>query len=163
MSDQNPKIDPMKELANLRDTVSKVVEKGSAVVGKAIEQGVHTVQNAAAGGGTGIKVDVYELENQIVIRTSPIDGLVAESIEVSMEGTTLMISGETREEEVPAGANFLLRERKFGIFQRGVVITIPVRAQEAKAKLNKNSALTVTLPIDQANYQRTINIAEDDE
>jgi HSP20 family protein len=161
MSDQNPKFDPMKELANLRDTVTKVVEKGSAVVGKAIEQGVHTVQNAA-GGGSGIKVDVFELNHQVVIRTSPIDGLVGDSIEVSMEGTTLTISGETREEEVSPDANFLVRERKFGIFQRAVTITIPVRAHEAKAKLTKN-ALTVTLPIDEANYQRTINVSDSDE
>lgn len=156
MSDQ--KFDPMKELSNLRETVSKVVEKGSAVVGKAIEQGVQTVQNVTS--GSTIRVDVYELDSHIVIRTSPIDGLLPESIEVSMEGNTLTISGETREEEVSARANFLMKERRFGIVSRAININIPVRAQEAKAKLNKNGTLTVTLPIDQERYTN-INISED--
>lgn len=159
MADQ--KFDPMKELANLRDTVGKVIEKGSQTAGKIIEQGIQTVQSAT-GGGSSIKVDVYELDDQVVIRTSPIDGLMAETIEVSMEGSALTITGETREDEVPPKANFIIRERKFGVFQRSVTINIPVKAQQAKAKLNKNGTLTITLPIDVDNYT-SIDVSDDAE
>ncbi len=149
MSDD--KFDPMQEIARLRDKATRVIEQGAATVGKVVEQGIQTVQSATSG-GTSIKLDVYELENSIVIKTSPIDGLVPTSIEVSMEGNVLTISGETQEDEVPAKASFLLRERKFGIFARTVTINIPVKSNEAKAKLNKNGTLTVTLPIDQDRY-----------
>jgi HSP20 family protein len=157
MSDN--KFDPMKELNNLRDTVGKLVEKGSATAGKALEQAIHTVQSAT--NQSSIRVDVYEFNSQIIVKTSPIDNLVAESIEVSMENNVLTISGETREDETPAQATYLTRERKFGLFSRGVTLQIPVKAHEAKAKINKNS-ITVTLPIDQTAYHN-INISDDEE
>jgi len=145
------KFDPMKELANLRDTLGKAVEKGAQTAGKFIEQGIQTAKNVT-GGTTGIKLDVYQQDDQVVIRTSPIDGLVADSIEVSMEGNALTITGETREDEVPQNVNFIVRERKFGIFQRSVNLSIPVKAQQAKAKLEKKGTLTITLPIDVESY-----------
>ncbi|MCU0514734.1 MAG: Hsp20/alpha crystallin family protein [Anaerolineae bacterium] len=157
MSDQ--KFDPRKELASLRDTVGKVIEKGSQTAGKIIEQGIQTVQ-AAAGGGSAIRLDAYELENEVIIRTAPIDGLLPESIEVSMEGTTLLITGETREESLSPRVNYLVRERKFGVFQRSLTITIPLKAQQAKAKLAKNGTLTITIPIDVDNYT-SINVDDD--
>ena len=138
MSDQ--KFDPMRELSNLRNTV-----------GKAIEQGIQQVQ-AATTPQSQIRVDVYELEDSVIVRTSPIDGIVANSIEVSMEGEILSIRGETRPDDTPAAASYLLQERRFGQFLRTVPISIPVKSKEAKAKL-KNGILTITLPVDTDQYQ----------
>jgi len=137
MPDQ--RFDPIKELNNLRDSV-----------GRAIEQGIQSVQVAAS--GAQVRLDIYELNDEVVIRTSPLDGLAADSIEVSMEGDVLTIRGETVAEETPLNASYLLQERKFGAFSRSVTIPIPVRSQEARAKL-KNSVLTVTLPVDKSRYQ----------
>lgn len=149
MSDE--KFDPIQEINRLRDRASKVIEQGAATVGKVVEQGIQTMQSATSG-GSSVRLDVYELNGSIIIKTSPLDGLVPSSIEVSMEGNALTISGETQEDEMPANASFLLRERKFGVFARTVTINIPVKSTEAKAKLNKNGTLTVTLPIDQDRY-----------
>jgi HSP20 family protein len=137
-------LDPMKELNRLRNTVGKVIEQGINTV-----QGA--VQSAAAVGA--VRLDVYELKNEVVIRTNALDGLVAESIEVAMEGAELTIKGVTEAEEMPAEASYFLQERRFGPFERTVTIPIPVRSEEAKAKLGKNGILTVTLPIDKGKYQ----------
>ena len=135
MSEQ--RFDPMKEISNLRNSL-----------GKAIEQGIQTV----TGIEKQIKLDIYELGDVVVIRTSPIDGLNPQSIEVSMENEILTISGETTPEETPANASYILQERRFGKFTRTANIPIPVQSTKAQAKL-KHGVLTVTLPIDKGNYQ----------
>lgn len=133
------KFDPMKELANLRQSVGRV-----------IEQGVQSVQAIAS--TSPIRVDVYEVEDTIVVRTSAIDGVVADSIEVNMENDVLTISGDTRPEPTPANASYLVQERRFGPFTRTVPINIPVRSSEARAKL-RDGVLTITFPIDRDRHQ----------
>lgn len=130
MSDS--RFDPMKELNTLRQSVGKVIEQGL--------QTVQSVTNAQT-----IKLDVYELDDVVIIRTSAIDGIVPDSVEVSMEEGLLTINGETRPEPTPATASYLLQERRFGAFSRTVEIAIPVQSHEAKAKL-KDGSLTITLP-----------------
>ena len=140
----NEQLDPMKELNRLRNTVGKV-----------IEQGINTVQGAvqSAAAIAAVRLDVYELDNEVVIRTNALDGLVPASIEVAMEGAELTIKGVTEAEEIPENASYFLQERRFGPFERTVTIPIPVKSDEAKAKLGKNGVLTVTLPIDKGKYQ----------
>ncbi len=148
MSDQ--RFDPMKEFNNLRSTVGKAIEQGINTV-------QHTVQNAA---GVGVRLDVYEVDNEVVIRTNPLDGLLPESIEVSMEGEVLTIKGVTEAEETPAYASFFVQERRFGPFERTVTIPIPVKSTEARAKLGKNGSLTVTLPVDTDRQNITVTPTE---
>ena len=113
------KFDPRRELNNLRETVEKALQTGSTVAGKVINQGIQTVQNAT-GGTAPMRFDVYELNDEVVIRVAPIDGLMADSIEVSMEGTTLTLVVQTQADEVSPKANYAMRERKFGIFSRSI-------------------------------------------
>jgi len=141
----NQKFDPMKEINKL-----------SKSVGKVIEQGISTAQTTlqTAGIGTqGVRLDIYELNDEIVVTTNSLDGLDKTSIEVSMEGDVLTIKGQTIPEETPLGASFFLQERKFGTFTRSVTISIPVKPQEAGARVSKTGVLTVTLPVDKDRYQ----------
>ena len=138
MADEQ-KGDLMKELNRLRDAT-----------GKGIGQGIKEVQSAVqiATASTAVRLDIYEFENELVVQTSALDGLDPKSIEVSMEADILTIRGETIAPDVPEGAKFIARERKFGVFDRSVQIDIPVKSGEAKAKLSKSKVLTVTIPID---------------
>ena len=143
MSEQ--KFDPMKELNKLSKTVGKV-----------IEQGINTAQNTLQTAGIGapaIRLDVYELNDEVIITTNALDGLDKHSIEVSMEEGVLTIKGQTVPDETPVGASFFLQERKFGPFSRSVNIPIPVKPQEAGARVSKNGVLIVTLPVDKDRYQ----------
>lgn len=138
MSDQ--RFDPMKEFNNIRKNV-----------GKAIESGLESVQRAT--GTQTVRVDVYELDDNVIVRTSPLDGLDPESIEVSMEGDLLTIKGETFPEKTPPYASYFLQERRFGPFSRAVTIPIPVRSEQARAKLLTGNTLQITLPVDTDRYQ----------
>lgn len=148
MSEGNPnnpnphdeqRIDPMKELNRLRSSVGKVIEQG-------ITQVQSAVQNATA--ANSVRLDVYQSGDEVIIQTNALDGLEPTSIEVSMEGEVLLIRGETIAPDEPDDATYLLRERRFGQFERSVTIPISVKSEEAKAKLSKTGVLTVTLPID---------------
>lgn len=151
MADEE-RFDPMREIARLGNTMGKVIEKG-------INQGINQVQSLT--NPSVLKVDVYVYEDNVVVRTAPIDGEVVDgSLNVSMEGNVLTIGGETRAEEVPALASYVVQERRFGVFERTVTINIPVKSNEAKAKL-KNRVLTITLPID-TELQQEIEITPDE-
>lgn len=138
MADEQ-KVDLMKELNRLRD-----------VTGKVIGQGIKEVQSAVqiATASTAVRLDIYEHDNELVVQTSALDGLDPKSIEVSMEADILTIRGETIAPDIPEGATIIARERKFGVFDRTVQIEIPVKSDEAKAKLSKSGVLTIRIPID---------------
>jgi HSP20 family protein len=155
------KFDPRRELNNLRETVEKALQTGGTVAGKVINEGIKTVQNAT-GGGSPMRFDVYELNDEVVIRVAPLDGLIADSIEVSMEGTTLTLVVQTQGDEVSPKAQYLMRERKFGIFSRSIQLEIPVKANQAKAKLNRDGTLTITLPVDTVRAAQNIRITPDE-
>src|SRR5690606_30400152 len=131
MSDE--RIDPMKELNRLRNTVGKVLEQGISTVQTTVQS---AVQNAAP--ANPMRLDIYELDDEIVIKSNPLDGLIGESLEVSMEGNVLTIRCETALEETPELASYILQERKFGLLERNVTIPIPVKAEEASAKRSKS-------------------------
>jgi HSP20 family protein len=139
------RIDPIKEFANLRDTVSR-----------AIGQSIQTVTGAVYP-----FLDMYETEESVIIITSPIDGIVRESLEVAMEDDLLTITGKTNPTEDIAPDSYLLRERRFGEFVRTVRVPRAVNAEAAQAKFT-NGMLTVTLPKIPRVGAQTIEVSEDD-
>lgn len=129
MSNQQPKIDPVKEFANLRDSVSR-----------AIGQSIQSFT-----GGVFPLIDIYETETSVIVRTSSIDGLLPDSIEVAMEEDMLTIRGETRSVDEINDDAYLQRERRFGKFTRTIRIPRAVDSEAAQATF-KAGVLTVTLP-----------------
>jgi HSP20 family protein len=154
MSDEQ-RIDPIKELNKIKDTVGRVLEQGINTVQSTVQNAVQSATSNLA-----IRVDAYELGDNIVIKTNAIDGLIPESIEVSMEGDILTIRVDTKAEDAPEGASFILQERKYGTLEREVIIPLPVYSEKAKAKLSKSGVLTVTLPIDRVTQEATMPMDE---
>jgi HSP20 family molecular chaperone IbpA len=140
------KFDPSRELANLRN-----------YVGRVIEQGVQSVQSL---GNNGIKLDVYEVEGIVYVRTSAIDGVVSD-LEINIEDGVLTISGDTRPEPTPTNASYVVQERRFGPFSRSVTLTIPVRSSEAEGQI-KDGVILIKLPVDKDRYQN-FKVTSDDE
>jgi HSP20 family protein len=130
------RFDPLKEIQNIGEQIGKQIEKGIRTVTNSPEQ---------------IILDVYEADNQLTIRTNAIDGLVKNSIEVSLENGILTIAVQTEPEATPPSATYHVQERRFGRLSRSVELTIPVKANEAKAKVD-NGSIIVTLPVDDNIY-----------
>jgi HSP20 family protein len=135
MTEKQPekKFDPVREFVNIRDSL-----------GRAVEQGIRRVAGTPPR-LTFPAVDVYETEDAVFVRTEPLLGADAGSIEVSMENDMLTISGATMDDPTLSAASFLSRELIFGTFSRAVRIPRKVKSGEAKASF-RQGILTVRLP-----------------
>ena len=131
------RFDPMKEIQNFGEQISKQIEKGIRTVTHVPEQ---------------IILDMYAVDDELVIRTQAIDGLVKDSIEISLEDGVLTIDVQTEPEVAPPNARYLMQERRFGHLSRALELPLAVKADQAKAKLGGNSSLIITLPLDDSDY-----------
>jgi HSP20 family protein len=123
------KFDPLKELANLRNNLSRTIQQG--------------IRNVLP--NTFPAMDIYEQTDELVIQTESLIGLVTDSLEVSIESNTLTLKGQTTPpSDIPEGA-YLHRERVFGAFQRSLALPQPVIATSAKSSL-KSGILTIRIP-----------------
>lgn len=87
-------------------------------------------------------VDVYQSKDQYTVHAE-LPGLKKEEIELSLNGDTLTISGERKQETKSEEGS--RTERFFGKFQRSVILPVPVNAEKVNATY-KDGILTVVLP-----------------
>jgi len=133
MSNQ-ARFDPVKELQNLSEQISKTVERGIRQVTSNNEQ---------------LQLDMYTADGHLYIRTQAIDGLVRDSIEIGLEDNLLSIAFHTEAEATPTFAQYHLQERRFGQVQRHIELPSAVHGEQASAKIEKGECrLLVVLPID---------------
>jgi HSP20 family protein len=89
-------------------------------------------------------VDIYEDKDKVTVRAE-LPGMKQEDIDVSLQGNTLAISGERKQEEERKEGQTYRSERFFGRFQR--IITLPVQVDASKIKASyKDGVLTINLP-----------------
>ena len=132
-----PRFDPMKEIQNVGEQLTKEIEKR-----------IRTMTSSR----DGLLLDMYEADGDLHIISQPVDGLIKDSIEISLESNILTISARTEAEATPTSARYLLQERRFGPLSRSVELSIPVKGQEARAKVDGGNRLLITLPIDDSVY-----------
>ena len=89
-------------------------------------------------------LDIYEDKDKYVAKAE-LPGMKKEDIDVSLEGDTLTISGERKQEEEKKEGDTYRSERYFGRFQRTVTLPTAVDANKIKATY-KDGVLTVTVP-----------------
>ena len=89
-------------------------------------------------------LDIYEDKDKYVVKAE-LPGLKKEDIDVSLEGNTLTISGERKQEEEKEEGDTYRSERYFGRFQRTVTLPAAVDASKIQATY-KDGVLTVTVP-----------------
>ena len=65
------------------------------------------------------RIDMYETGDEIRVRAE-LPGLKKEDIDISLEGETLTIKGEKKQEKVSADANYFHCELGYGTFMRSV-------------------------------------------
>lgn len=132
-----PRFDPVKELQNLGEQITKTVERGIRTMTSSSEE---------------LKLDIYEADGNLYVCTQAIDGLLKDSIEISLESNVLTIAVITEPEATPTTARYLLQERRFGPVSRSVELSVPVIGNEARAKVDGGSRLLITLPIDDSGF-----------
>jgi HSP20 family protein len=135
--------DPMREIVSLREAMNSLLE----------ESFVRPRAGMAAMTG-GMPLDLRESDNAYVVETV-LPGARPENVDISVLGDTLRISAEVRDEGEREGERWLIRERRFGRFERSVTLPMNVKADEASADFD-NGVLTITLPKAEAARPRNI-------
>lgn len=138
--------DPFREAVSLRDAMNTLLQ----------ESFVRPGGMAAQAGYSTMPLDVGETENEFVVKAT-LPGIKPDDVQITVHGDTLTIRGESKAEEEKKGEQWHLRERRFGSFQRSVVLTTPVDSDKAQAHF-EHGVLTLTLPKSEAAKPRQIKI-----
>jgi len=101
-------------------------------------------------------VDMYETEASVVVKT-PIPGVKAEDIDVSVVGDTLTIKAEVKEDEEVKRDSYLRRERRYGSCCRSVTLPGGLQADKAEADFT-DGILTLTFPKAEEVKPKTIKV-----
>ncbi|MCZ8252050.1 MAG: Hsp20/alpha crystallin family protein [Hylemonella sp.] len=92
-----------------------------------------------------IKIDVKEGGSAYTV-SAEIPGVRKEDIHVTIEGGTVMVRAEVKQEDTQTEGDKVLRsERYYGSVARGIQLPQDVDESQAKAKYD-NGVLTLTLP-----------------
>ncbi len=101
-------------------------------------------------------IDLYQTNDEVIVKAA-LPGLKADEVQISVTGDVLTLRGEFKQEEEKKEATWHIRERRFGSFERSVMLPTDVQTDKARADF-ENGVLTVTLPKAEAVKPRTISI-----
>jgi len=89
-------------------------------------------------------VDIFEDKERYIVKAE-LPGMKREDIDVALDGNTLTLSGERKQEEEKREGESYRSERYFGRFQRSITLPTEVQANKIEAAY-KDGVLTVTVP-----------------
>lgn len=114
---------------------------------------------AVNGGETkrwSIALDAVEEDDKLVVRAS-LPGIAPEEIKVTIEDGVLTIDGETKVDEEGKVGNYLIRERRTGLFHRAVRLPDTVDVDQAETNYDEG-ILTVAFPKAESKRARQLTV-----
>jgi HSP20 family protein len=117
------------------------------------EEGMLLPRTGATARAGSIPLDVRETVDRYII-TASLPGVEAGDVDISVLGSNVRISGEMKDRDASSESaqesHWLLRERRFGRFDRSISLPTSVNSQLAAASFEAG-ILTIQLPkVDQA-------------
>jgi HSP20 family protein len=103
-------------------------------------------------GGTTPKVDVYQTQNDVVVKAE-IPGVSKEDLNVYIDENSIRLSGQTKREDEFRDEDIYRIERHYGSFSRTIPLPVEVKSEEAKAEY-KDGILSITIPKAQPSKSR---------
>ena len=130
--------DPWGDIVSLREAMNNLLEESFVRPHPGV---------SGPGMASSLALDVKETPEKFVV-TASVPGVPPSDIDISVLGDTLRIRGHREDDvadEPSEGTRWLLRERRFGAFERTVSLPSVVDAEGAIADF-KDGVLTITLP-----------------
>jgi HSP20 family protein len=91
------------------------------------------------------------------VLTAELPGVDPESVDISIVGETLTLSGQRQPEELPEGARYHRQERSYGRFARAFQLPFLVDANGVDTRFEKGM-LQISLPRAEADKPRKITV-----
>lgn len=137
--------DPWNEFVSLRDAMNNLLEESFVSRPRGDSQAPATTQSAAAG-TSGLALDIRENQDSFEVIAS-VPGVSPDDVDITVIGDRVRISGERKDETEQSNPDgrWILRERRFGSFERSVSLPAAVKAETASAEF-RDGVLTITLP-----------------
>ncbi|MBI4760738.1 MAG: Hsp20/alpha crystallin family protein [Chloroflexota bacterium] len=136
--------EPMHEIMSLREAVDRLFDDA------------FTRPLSLSGAWSLPAVDMYQTDDEIVVKAA-LPGVKSDEVQISVTGEVLTIKGEIKQEEDKKDRSWHIRERRYGAFERSIILPTDVVADKAKAEF-ENGILTITLPKAEDVKPRTIAV-----
>jgi HSP20 family protein len=105
---------------------------------------------------TDLAIDICETGAEVVVKTA-LPGFKPDEVEVTITGSTLTISGESKEENETKEKDYIRKERRFGSFTHTVTLPNGLKADKAEAVF-QNGMLALTVPKSEESKPKSIKI-----
>ncbi|MCC6313985.1 MAG: Hsp20/alpha crystallin family protein [Thermomicrobiales bacterium] len=131
--------DPWSDIVTLREAMNNLLEESFV---SRPRPGGESGQPATS----GLALDIRETPDAYVVQAS-VPGVSPHDVDITVLGDRLRIRGERRggTEEQGENGRWILRERRFGAFERTINLPTAVKSDAAVAEF-KDGVLTITLP-----------------
>jgi HSP20 family protein len=103
------------------------------------------------------KVDVIDRDGEVLVKAE-LPGIDKEDLHVSVNETSVTITGETSHEEKEEKGDYFRREMRRGTFSRTVALPCSVDGTQAKAQF-RDGVLQLTLPKVEASKRVAVKIS----
>ena len=142
--------DPLSDLKNYREALSKLLEGGWVLPRDLMPSGINAIV---------IAVDVIDNGPDIIIKAN-LPGAKPNDVSISILGDTLTIKATTNEDDDDdlRGATYLRYERRANTYVRSLRLPMPVIAHMVDARF-KNGVLTLSLPKSDRIRPRVITVS----
>ncbi len=138
--------DPFRDIVSLREAMDRLIQ----------ESFVRPAGSLLQGARGGVPLDVMEKDNEYEVHAS-LPGIKPEDVQITVQGNTVTIRGESGAEQERKDENWIVRERRSGSFYRSFSLPSEVDAGKATARY-ENGVLVLDLPKAEAAQPRRIQI-----
>jgi HSP20 family protein len=109
-------------------------------------------QATGNGGAWAPAIEVKEKEGELLV-TAELPGVKKEDVKVHIDGDTLVVEGERKQEKEEKHEGYYHSERSYGAFYRSIPLPEGAKADQTAAQFN-NGVLEVTVPIPEVKAKR---------
>jgi HSP20 family protein len=139
--------DPFRDLVSIQDELNRLFGR------------TYSGTEATRPGATGSwmpPIDVSETKDKLVLAVE-LPGIEADEVEVSIEDSTLTVSGSREFKQESDEENYHRIERRYGSFSRSIRLPEGVEAEEVDARFDKG-VLTIEVPKREETKPRRIEV-----
>ena len=136
--------EPVREMMTLREAMDRLFDDAFT---RPINMGAVSAIPA---------IDMYQNEDDLIVK-AVLPGLNKDDVDITVTEDVLTLRGEFKSNEDDTGANYHLREQRYGVFERSLRLPTDIEVDKAKAEF-ENGILTITLPKAEAVKPKMISI-----